>query len=262
MKAEDPGRERLDPERERRLVDRHQPARVERAVEEVVPARAHRADGGAVVVVGPAVAVERPEVQHSREQQQRTELGEGQRPAARDRAGARLVEGLRAAARAGRARARRARWRERAARAAGAGSLGIVGMMGNSVGAPAWSDASRPWESPESPILRRFFGAWPFVSRLQRDDSRSRHGGRHDHQRNSAARRRPGRQDRAQQGTEQAPSPAPSRAPSRRSSCGAPRAPPGRAPSSDAGARRADHRAAGRRVRLAALGIAWARPRR
>ena len=47
-------------------------------------------------------------------------------------------------------RARRARWRERAARAAGAES-GIVGMMGNSVGVPAWSTASRPWESPEPP---------------------------------------------------------------------------------------------------------------
>jgi hypothetical protein len=28
--------------------------------------------------------------------------------------------------------------------------LGIVGMMGNSVGPPAWSSARPPWESPEA----------------------------------------------------------------------------------------------------------------
>ena len=82
MKAEDPGRERLDPERERRLVHGHEPARIEGVVEEVVPARADRAHGGAVVVVGPAVAVERPEVEHSREQQQRTESGRAVRDGA------------------------------------------------------------------------------------------------------------------------------------------------------------------------------------
>ena len=49
VKAEGPDRERLDPQRERRLVHRHEPAGIERVVEEVVPARAHRAHGRAVV---------------------------------------------------------------------------------------------------------------------------------------------------------------------------------------------------------------------
>ena len=150
VKAEDPRRKRLDPERERRLVHRHQPARVERVVEEVVPARAHRAHGRAVVVVRPAVAVERPQVQHSCEQQQGPELGEGQRPAARDRALARLVEGLRAAAGAsGRGRGGRGGGGEpREPRAQG---LGNRRHDGHSVGAPAWSSARRPWELPEPP---------------------------------------------------------------------------------------------------------------
>ena len=58
--AEDPHRQRLHPQRERRLVDRHHAARVERRVQEVVPARAHRAHGRAVVVVGPAVSRRAP----------------------------------------------------------------------------------------------------------------------------------------------------------------------------------------------------------
>ena len=124
MKAEDPGRERLDPERERRLVHRHQPTGVERVVEEVVPARAHRAHGRAVVLVRPPVAIERPQVQHAREEQEGPELGEGQRPAARGRARARLVEGLRAAAGAtGRGRGGRGGGSEpRQARAQGLGN--------------------------------------------------------------------------------------------------------------------------------------------
>ena len=61
--AEDPRRQRLDPQAERRLVDRHQSARVHRREQEVVPARAHRAHGGAVVRVGPAVDGEAPEVE-------------------------------------------------------------------------------------------------------------------------------------------------------------------------------------------------------
>ena len=40
--AENPRRKRLHPQRQRRLVDRHDAAAVERCVEEVVPARAHR----------------------------------------------------------------------------------------------------------------------------------------------------------------------------------------------------------------------------
>ena len=122
VKAEDPGRERLDPEGQRRLVDRHEPARVERAVEEVVPARAHRAHGGAVVLVGPAVAIERPEVQHPAEEQEDAELREGQR-----RGGAFPRRGAsrrsRRPPRGGACEpARRARWRERAATGAGAGA--------------------------------------------------------------------------------------------------------------------------------------------
>ena len=47
--AEGPHRQRLDPEGQRRLVDRHDARLVEGGEEEVVPARAHRAHGGAVV---------------------------------------------------------------------------------------------------------------------------------------------------------------------------------------------------------------------
>ena len=66
VEAEDLDERDLDPLRERRLVDRHHPGLVERAVEERVPARGHRADRGAVVLVRPAVAAERPEVQEAR----------------------------------------------------------------------------------------------------------------------------------------------------------------------------------------------------
>ena len=65
--------QRLDPQRERRLVDGHHARRVERAVQERVPAGAHRAHGGAVVLVGEAVAAERPQVQHGREREQHGE---------------------------------------------------------------------------------------------------------------------------------------------------------------------------------------------
>ena len=41
----------------------------------------HRAHGRAVVLVGPAVAAQRPEIQHAGEHQQRTELGTGSRRA-------------------------------------------------------------------------------------------------------------------------------------------------------------------------------------
>ena len=51
-----------------------------------MPARAHRAHGGAVVLVGPAVLPERPEVEYEREHQQTDELGSRRAPAARDRA--------------------------------------------------------------------------------------------------------------------------------------------------------------------------------
>src|SRR4051794_23982259 len=64
----------LDPERERRLVDRHHAGRVERAVEERVPARAHRAHGGAVVLVRPPVAREPPQVQDAGEDEQAAKL--------------------------------------------------------------------------------------------------------------------------------------------------------------------------------------------
>ena len=67
--------QRLHPQRERRLVDRHHAGRVERAVQERVPAGAHRAHGGAVVLVGEAVAVERPQVEHAGQHEQSGELG-------------------------------------------------------------------------------------------------------------------------------------------------------------------------------------------
>jgi hypothetical protein len=75
VKAEDLHRQRLHPQRERRLVHRHDAGCIERAVQERVPARAHRPHGGAVVVVREAVAVERPEVQQGGEDEQRAELG-------------------------------------------------------------------------------------------------------------------------------------------------------------------------------------------
>jgi hypothetical protein len=146
VKAEDPGRQRLDPERERRLVHRHQPARVERVVEEVVPARAHRAHGRAVVLVRPPVAVERPEVQRAARSSRAPSSGKGSRAAARERAGARLVEGLRAAARAADWRARRARWRARAARAAGARDLGMRRHDGRQRRRAGLEQCEPPWE--------------------------------------------------------------------------------------------------------------------
>src|SRR3954466_393494 len=49
--------------------------RVERAVQECVPARAHRAHGGAVVLVRPAVAAQRPQVEERSEGEHAGELG-------------------------------------------------------------------------------------------------------------------------------------------------------------------------------------------
>ena len=65
----------LHPRAQRRLVDRHRAGGVERAVEERVPARAHRAHGGAVVLVGPAVLGQPPEVQDAGDQQEQGQLG-------------------------------------------------------------------------------------------------------------------------------------------------------------------------------------------
>jgi hypothetical protein len=90
-------RRRLHPESERRLVHRHDAAGVERPVEEVVPARAHRAHGGAVVLVRPPVAVERPQVQDAGEHDEDAELGQRQREPAGSRAGLGRVERRRAA---------------------------------------------------------------------------------------------------------------------------------------------------------------------
>ena len=68
--AEHAHRQRLHPQRQRRLVDRHHAAAIERGEQEVVPARAHRAHRRAVVVVRPAVAAQRPQVEHAREHHQ------------------------------------------------------------------------------------------------------------------------------------------------------------------------------------------------
>ena len=65
----------LDPGGERRLVDGHRAGCIERAVEERVPARAHRAHGGAVVLVGPAVLGQAPQVQDAGDQQEQGQLG-------------------------------------------------------------------------------------------------------------------------------------------------------------------------------------------
>ena len=77
--AEGARRQRLHPQRERRLVDRHDAGWIEGAEEEVVPALRHRADGGAVVLVRPAVACQRPQVQGGgqREQQEQLRAGDG-----------------------------------------------------------------------------------------------------------------------------------------------------------------------------------------
>jgi hypothetical protein len=49
----------------------------------------------------------------------------------------------------------------------------MVGMMGNSVGAPAWSNASPPWESPESPDSSTLLRRVAFRQSTTRNDSRS-----------------------------------------------------------------------------------------
>ena len=71
--------QRLDPQRQRRLVDGHHAGCVERAVQEGVPAGAHRAYSGAVVLVGEAVAVERPQVEDAGQHEQSGQLGAGNR---------------------------------------------------------------------------------------------------------------------------------------------------------------------------------------
>ena len=89
--AERPGRQRLDPQRQRRLVHRHDAGGVKRVVEEVVPAARHRPHGGRVVGVGPAVAVQRPEVEHGDDHEQREQLRRRQRR--RAHGGARGAQG-------------------------------------------------------------------------------------------------------------------------------------------------------------------------
>ena len=91
VEAEHLHRQRLDPEGERRLVDGHHARGVERPVQERVPARAHRAHGGAVVLVGAAVAARAPTGSARRRARSR--------PAAR--AGAREWRGRAGAARCG-----------------------------------------------------------------------------------------------------------------------------------------------------------------
>ena len=63
--AEDPRRERLDPEAQRRLVEGDEAARVERSEEEVRRAREHAPDGGRVVEVRPALPVEGEELEEA-----------------------------------------------------------------------------------------------------------------------------------------------------------------------------------------------------
>ena len=67
--------QRLHPQGERRLVDRHHAAGVKRGKQEVVPAGAHRAHRCGVVGVRPAVAPQSPQVERSRERHQRGQLG-------------------------------------------------------------------------------------------------------------------------------------------------------------------------------------------
>ena len=68
VEAEHAHGQRLHPQRHRRLVDGHHAGAVERPEQEGIPALAHRADGRGVVLVRPAVDVERPQVQHRGEQ--------------------------------------------------------------------------------------------------------------------------------------------------------------------------------------------------
>ena len=98
MKAEDAGRQRLHPDGERRLVDRHQPGAIHRREQEVVPARAHRADGGGVVRVRPAVDREVPQVEDPGNRADDEQFGPRDEPAdALGGARARLDAGERAA---------------------------------------------------------------------------------------------------------------------------------------------------------------------
>jgi len=71
VEAEDLDARHLDPQRERRLVDRDEAGRIEGVVEERVPARHHAPHAGRVVLVVEPVLVETPEAQRRREGQDR-----------------------------------------------------------------------------------------------------------------------------------------------------------------------------------------------
>ena len=73
LKPKQFGAGRLDPEAERRLIDADEAAGIERDKEEVVPALQHAADGGGVIEVGVAVALEFVEVREGRQQQDQRE---------------------------------------------------------------------------------------------------------------------------------------------------------------------------------------------
>ena len=75
--AEHLDRGHLDPGGQRRLVHGHHARGIERSVDERVPARAHRPHRGGVVLVGEAVAVQAPEVQHQGQHDQGDEFGAG-----------------------------------------------------------------------------------------------------------------------------------------------------------------------------------------
>ena len=80
MEAEDPRRQRLHPESQRRLVDGHQAAGIHRGPEEVVPAAGHRADRRGVEGVGPAVDAQSPEVEDAGHAQHAQQLGSRPQP--------------------------------------------------------------------------------------------------------------------------------------------------------------------------------------
>ena len=65
--AEELGARRLEPEAQRRLIDRDEAARIERDEEEVAPAQQHTLDGGGVVLVRVALIAETDQVEHRRD---------------------------------------------------------------------------------------------------------------------------------------------------------------------------------------------------
>ena len=124
----------LHPRAERRLVDRHRAGGVEGAVEEGVPARAHRAHGGAVVLVGPAVLGQPPEVEDAGDEQEQGQLGP--HPAER-------------------APPRRRRGGRRGSRSGGRGAFEEGGRVhGPQLRPAAVSRSRRPWEQAESALSR------------------------------------------------------------------------------------------------------------